>query len=127
MRTIVAAVSGLAILVMVSGAGAQMGPMTPPQGAPSQAPGSSETPGPPSHAPMMGAGMMGGMMCPMMGQSMMGRQPMMGMEMGRGTMGGMMAASDPKTMARMLKLRGDIMKAIGDVMLKHAQALEQEK
>ena len=68
MRTIVAAVSGLVILVMVSSAGAQMRPMTL-----TQAPGSSETPGTPPHAPMMGGGMMGGMMCPMMGQSMMGR------------------------------------------------------
>ncbi len=127
MRTIVAVVSGLAILVMVSGAGAQMRPMTPPPGSPSQAPGSGETPGPQSHGPMMGPEMMGGMMCPMMGQAMMGRQPMMGMGMGAGMMGGMMGTSDPKTMARMLKLRGDMMKAMGEVMLKHAQALEQEK
>jgi len=76
---------------------------------------------------MMGPEMMGGMMCPMMGQAMMGRQPMMGMGMGAGMMGGMMGTSDPKTMARMLKLRGDMMKAMGEVMLKHAQALEQEK
>ena len=70
---------------------------------------------------------MGGMMCPMMGQSMMGSHPMMGMEMGPGMMGGMTRTSDPKTLARMLKLRGDMMKAIGEVMLKHAQALEREK
>ena len=127
MRTIVAAVSGLAILVMVSGAGAQMRPMTPPPGSQGQAPGSAETPGPQSHGPMMGPEMMGGMMCPMMGQAMMGHHPMMGMEMGAGMMGGMTGASDPKTMARMLKLRGDMMKAMGEVMLKHAQALEQEK
>jgi len=76
---------------------------------------------------MMGPEMMGGMMCPMMGQAMMGHHPMMGMEMGAGMMGGMTGASDPKTMARMLKLRGDMMKAMGEVMLKHAQALEQEK
>jgi hypothetical protein len=35
--------------------------------------------------------------------------------------------SDPKAAARMLKLRGEMMKAMGEVMLKHAQALEQEK
>ena len=35
--------------------------------------------------------------------------------------------SDPKAAARMLKLRGDMMKAMGEVMLKHAQALEQEE
>jgi len=62
-----------------------------------------------------------------MGQSMMGRRPMMGMETGPGMMGGMMGASNPKTMARMLKLRDEMMKAMGEVMLKHAQALEQEQ
>jgi hypothetical protein len=124
MRTIVGAVSGLVILVMVSGAEAQMRPTTPPPGAPSQAPGSSETPGPPSQGPIMGPGMMGGMPCPpAMGHQMMG----MGMGVEHGMMGGMMGMSDPKTAARMLKLRGDILKAIGEVMLKHAQALEQEK
>jgi hypothetical protein len=39
----------------------------------------------------------------------------------------MMGSSDPKAMARMLKLRGDILKAIGEVMVKHAQELEQAK
>jgi hypothetical protein len=58
-------------------------------------------------------------MCPMMGQSMMGMRP--------GMMGGMMSTSDPKAQARMLKLHPDMMKAMGDVMLKHAQSLEQEK
>jgi hypothetical protein len=57
----------------------------------------------------------------MMGQSMMG------MGMGPGMMGGMMAMSDPKAQARMLKLRGDMMKAMGEVLLKHAQELEQAK
>ncbi len=28
-------------------------------------------------------------------------------------------------MARMLKLRGDMLKAMGDVMLRHAQEMEQ--
>ena len=32
-----------------------------------------------------------------------------------------------KAQARMLKLRGDMMKAMGDVLLKHAQELEQGK
>jgi hypothetical protein len=63
---------------------------------------------------MMG---MGGMMCPMMGG--MQRPGMMGM--------GGMNPSEPKAMARALRLRGDIMKAVGEVMLRHAQALEQEK
>jgi len=68
---------------------------------------------------MHGQGMMGhGTMGPgMMGHGMMGP----------GMMGGMGALSDPKAMARMLKLRGDMMKAIGEVMLKHAEAIEKEK
>jgi len=52
---------------------------------------------------------------------------MMGMGMGAGMTGGMMGESDPKVMARMLKVRGEMMKAMGEVMLKHAQALEPEK
>jgi hypothetical protein len=126
MRKIVGVMTGLLVVVLVSGAGAQTQPMAP--SPPSQSPssGSSEAPGPQSHAPMMGQGMMGhemmgGMMCPMMGRHMMG------MGMGPGMMGGMMGASDPKAMARMLKLRGDMLKAIGEVMLKHAQELEQGK
>ncbi len=111
MRTIVAAMTGFVLLAMVSGAGAQTQPMTPRGGPSAQDPH--------SHAPGTGPAMMGGMMCPMMGQGMAG--------MGPGMMGGMMGASDPKAMARMLKLRGDMMKAMGEVMLKHAQALEQEK
>jgi hypothetical protein len=137
MRMIVAVMAGCVVLAMASGARAQMQPMTPGQG---QSSGSSEQSGQPSHGPMMGSGMMGqhmmgqgmmgqgmmghemmgGMMCPMMGQHMMG------MGMGPRMMGGMMG-SDPKAMARMLKLRGDILKAIGEVMVKHAQELEQAK
>jgi len=75
---------------------------------------------------------------PGMGLSMKGQEttggtmcPMMGGTMGRG-MSGMdamahMMASDPKTMTRMLKLRGEMMKAMGEVMIKHGHALEQEK
>jgi hypothetical protein len=126
MRKIVGVLTGLLVVVLVSGAGAQTQPMAPSQPSQSPSSGSSEAPGPQSHAPMMGPGMMGhemmgGMMCPMMGRHMMG------MGMGRGMMGGMTGASDPKTMARMLKLRGDMLKAIGEVMLKHAQELEQGK
>ena len=117
MRTTVAVMTGLVLLAMVSGAGAQTQPTTPPASSPSQDPHSHA----PTTAPgMMGQGMMGGgMMCPLMGPGMAA--------MGPGMMGGMMASSDPKAMARMLRLRGDIMKAVGEVMLKHAQALEQEK
>ena len=78
--------------------------------SPGQVPGGSA-----SQQPMMG------MMCPMMGMMRGG-----GME-GTGMMGAMPNMADPKAAARMLKLRGDMMKAMGEVMLKHAQALEQEK
>ena len=57
---------------------------------------------------MHAGGMMGGM-CGMMGA--MGMGPMMG------------GASDPKTLGRMLQMRGEIMKAVGDVLIKHGQAL----
>jgi hypothetical protein len=67
--------------------------------------------------PMMGRGMMG-MMCPMMGGHM-DPSGMMSM-MGSGEM-------DPKAMAWMLELRGDLLKAIGEVMLKHAKAMEAGK
>ena len=83
---------------------------------------------------MYGHGMMGpGMMGPgMMGPGMMGPGMMVPGMMGRGMMGpGMMGEmgtlSDPKAMARMLRLRGDMMKAMGEVMLKHAEAIEKEK
>ncbi|HET7340206.1 MAG TPA: hypothetical protein VFL90_02000 [Methylomirabilota bacterium] len=75
---------------------------------------------------MMGRGMMsGGMMGPGMGM-MGGRGMGMGM-MGGGMMDpGMMEMmhADPKTLAQMLQLRGEIMKAVGDVLLKHAKTLE---
>jgi hypothetical protein len=74
---------------------------------------------PPSEqSSMMGRGMMG-MMCPMGGQ--MDPSGMMGM---MSMMGGQM---DPKAMTRMLELRGDLLKAMGEVMLKHAKAMEAGK
>jgi hypothetical protein len=54
-----------------------------------------------------------GMMCPMM--------------MSGGAGHGAAGTSDPKAQARMLRMRGEMMKAMGDVMLKHAEALEQGK
>jgi hypothetical protein len=58
---------------------------------------------------MHGGGMHGGGMCDMMGMMM----------------GGMMGdASDPKTRARTMQMRGEIMKAVGEILIKHGQALE---
>lgn len=118
MKKTIAMAAGLAVLFAVSVAGAQMRPMTPAQPSQGQPPAGTHAPGQQSPQPMMGQGMM---MCPMMGQSMMG------MGMGPGMMGGMMGMSDPKAQARMLKLRGDMMKAMGEVLLKHAQEIEQAK
>lgn len=98
------------------------------------APAAAQQPGPqpgaqPGHggqAPQMpmqgggmhGGGMMGGgmMMCPMM-SGMMGGDGMMGMKGGQ---------TDPKTQARMLQMRGEIMKAVGDVLIKHGKAMESQ-
>ena len=65
------------------------------------------------HAGGMHGGMMGGGMCGMMGGGMMG---------GMGQMMG--AQADPKTLGRMLQMRGEVMKAVGDVLIKHGHALE---
>jgi hypothetical protein len=62
--------------------------------------------------------MMGrGMMCPMMGSQMdpMGMMAMMG--------GG---HTDPKDMGRVLELRGELLRAMGDVMIKYSQAMRRE-
>jgi hypothetical protein len=79
---------------------------------------------------MMGAGMMGpGMMGPgMMGPGMMGPGMMGPGMMGPGMMGpGMMAgqSTDPKTMAEMMEMRGEMMKAMGDIMLKHVKRMQE--
>ena len=64
---------------------------------------------------MMGAG--GGMG--------MGGMGMGGMGMGMPMMHGMPA--DPKDRAAMLEMHGDMMKAMGDVMMKHAQRMHRTK
>lgn len=61
---------------------------------------------------IMGRGMMG-MMCPM--GSQMDPMGMMAMVSGGQT--------DPKAMGRVLELRGELLKAIGDVLVKHGQAM----
>jgi hypothetical protein len=75
---------------------------------------------PPREQPMMG-GMRGqggmGMMCPMMG----GQGDMSGMPM----MGGMGSSQDPKMMGRMLQMRGEMLKAMGDIMLKHGKEMAE--
>jgi hypothetical protein len=76
----------------------------PPSGQP------TPTPAPPA------AGMM-----PMME---MCREMMAGQSaMGPGMMGGAQP-SDPKMMAQMMEMRGEMMKAMGDIMLKHAKKMQ---
>jgi hypothetical protein len=63
----------------------------------------------------------GGMMGGGMGPGMM-RDGMMG----PGMMGGMMGG-DPKQQAEMMAMRGEMMKAMGDIMLKYAQRAQSAK
>jgi hypothetical protein len=44
-----------------------------------------------------------------------------------GMMEMMMSSQDPKAAARMLKMRGEMMKAMGEVLMKHGAQLEQQK
>jgi hypothetical protein len=84
------------------GAGSPM-PQTPPHG------------GQGGMCPMMGSGS-----CPMMGGGMHGSMHGGGM-MGGGMMGGQMMGDNPKA----LQMRGEMMKAMGDVMIKHGQMMEK--
>jgi hypothetical protein len=114
------------------------------QPAPSPKPSAQRPPQSQMGGQMMGPAMMEQhhkmmeMMCPMMMGMMMGRMTgeggmprgmMQSGMMGEG-MAGMLAMgnpADPKAMAHMLRLRSDMMKAMSEVLLKHAQELEQEK
>ncbi len=120
MRKTMTVLAVLTVFLAASAALAQMQPMTPPQGQPPAGQGSH---------PMMGQPGSGGMMCPMMG--MMGGSMMGGMQepgmMGPGMSGMMMGSRDPKTMARMLRMRGEMMKAMGDIMMRHGAEMEQAK
>ena len=71
---------------------------------------------PPGQTPMMGSGMM-----PMMHQMMGGQMDPSGM----GMMGG--DQMDPKTMGRMLQMRGEMMKAMGEILLKYGKMMEEGK
>jgi hypothetical protein len=85
-----------------------------------------QTGGPP---PAMGRGMMGQRMrmpmgcemCPMMGGMM--EPPEMGM---MGMMGMMSGGKDPKAMGRMLQMRGEMLKAVGDIFLKYGTSMAEE-
>jgi hypothetical protein len=46
---------------------------------------------------------------------------------GGGMMGGMMVSGDPKQQAEMMAMRGEMMKAMGDIMMKYAQRMQSAK
>ena len=52
---------------------------------------------------------------------MMARHMMHGMGM---PMGSDAQKMDPKTMAQVLEMRGEMMKAMGDIMMKHAKKMQ---
>jgi hypothetical protein len=53
-----------------------------------------------------------------------GRGMMGGGMMGPGMMGGGQPG-DPRAMAQMMEMRGEMMKAMGEIMLKHAKKLQE--
>jgi hypothetical protein len=111
MKRIVTISAGLLVLALIGSPFVLGGQM--PVG--SQGGAGEQRTDPPS---MMGRGMMA-MMCPMMAGEMDPSSMMSMMSM----MGG--GERDPKAMARMLELRGDLLKAMGEVMLKHAKAMKE--
>jgi hypothetical protein len=114
--TRVMAIGAMIVLATAALVSAQQ-PVAPADQAPSR--GQAQTPASPPAAGM-------GDMMPMMEtcREMMGRHSMMGSgPMGPGMMGGG-RPMDPKTMAQMMEMRGEMMKAVGDIMLKHAKRLE---
>jgi hypothetical protein len=92
----------------------QAGPMTSPGMGPGMMGGGMMGPG------MGMGGAMGGTSCPMMG--MMGG---MTDPSGMGMMGG--GQMDPKVMARMLQLRGEMLKVMGDSLVQRGKAMETGK
>jgi hypothetical protein len=65
----------------------------------------------------------GGMMSMEMCHQMMMSHGMGGGMMGV-PMGGEAQKMDPKTMAQMMEMRGEMMKAMGDIMMKHAKRMQ---
>ena len=100
-----------------------------PHDATQQAPASPSTPAMPGQSP--DAHMAQHMeMCR---QMMTSHSDMMGGGMGPGMMGGgmmgmpMMMNSDPKQRAEMMAMRGEMMKAMGEIMMKYAQRAQAAK
>jgi hypothetical protein len=119
MKRVIVAIGVIVLLTNATMAYAQQ--PTPPAD-PHHPPSQTQPPGPsvqPTPTPTPPAG---GMM-PMMEmcREMMAGHSMMG--------GGMMGGGrpmDPRMMAEMIEMRGEMMKAMGDIMLKHARRMQGE-
>jgi hypothetical protein len=133
MKATMAVVVVVAVLVLPGWAAAAQHGMG---GTPSGAAAGAREPSPgaqPGMAPGgMGAGMMGpgmmGMGCPMMGMMPMMQQMMMGGMMDPAAMampGPMGGRADPRALGRWLQLRGEVLKAVGEVLLRHGKALAE--
>ena len=96
-------------VVAVAGAHAQQAPKAGDPHHPATAPAPSTPPG---------GGSAGGMMGMEMCREMMGGGGMMGVPMGGGS-----TPMDPRMMAGMLEMRGEMMKAMGDIMIRHARKM----
>ena len=91
-----------------------------------------QAPTPPAEQPSPGPAAPTGGMMPMMamcremmsGHSMMGHSMMRGGGMGHGMMGGGQPM-DSKAMSQMMEMRGEMMKAMGDILLKYAKRMQE--
>jgi hypothetical protein len=107
-------VAGVVLMVVTgSPVHAQESTAPPDSHHPATPPGAPSAPPLPPGPPMRGQGMPMMDMC----RQMMG--DMMGMPMMPG-----MASQDPTERAEILEMRGEMMKAMGDIMMKHARRLQ---
>ena len=90
-----------------------------------QSPGAAPPPGTTTpHAESAGPHQMA-QMCHHMMAHMAAMGDMGGGMMARGMMGsGMMAGGDPRQQADMMAMRGEMLKAMGDIMLKYSQRMQ---
>jgi len=106
-RTVVLTAVVLLASALVTATYAQQGGMGS-QTPKAQPPTSGETPMPGGMCPMCSSGM-----CPMMGRMQDGTMPMMGMM-------GSSQSDSPK----MVRMRGEMMKAMGEIMMKYGKMME---
>jgi hypothetical protein len=126
MKTFVTVVaSALFAAVIVTPVYAQQPGTSPDQHHPAPAAGAAAAPPSASGPAMKSEGMPMMDMCrQMMGGGM--AMPMMGGGMAMPMMGGQ-APADPKDKAAMLEMHGEMMKAMGDIMMKHGRRMQGMK